>query len=125
MLYRCRVQGCRLGIVVGFFSIYNLGAYYILPNITCAPDGHGGVLNLPAWHSAVRPNPRTGTFLATEPASSRPIIMAALAERIRPEPGQRPSRAWRDEGVREDRCPPNRIMPRSAWTTGRTPSAPP
>jgi pimeloyl-ACP methyl ester carboxylesterase len=76
-------------IVGGVFSIYNLGAYYILPNINTARRmGMEGVLNLPAWQEVLAANPRNKErFLATEPGEFQAIMLRWLNAFV-PRPGQ-------------------------------------
>ena len=65
-------------IVGGVFSVYNLGAYYILPNInTVRRMGMEGMLNLPAWQEVLAANPRTrSASWPWTPPSSRPSCCA-------------------------------------------------
>jgi len=84
----------------------------------CA-EGMEGVLNCPTWLGGAAATPRNKDGSWHDPASSG--IMTALAERIRPKPGQT-IRAWRTRSSR-DRCPhDDHRGGRDDWTT---PSAPP
>jgi pimeloyl-ACP methyl ester carboxylesterase len=76
-------------IVGGVFSIYNLGAYYILPNINAVRRmGMEGVLNLPAWQEVLAANPRNKErFLATELGEFQAIMLRWLNAFV-PKPGQ-------------------------------------
>ena len=76
-------------IVGGVFSTYNLGAYYILPNInTVRRMGMDGVLNLPAWQEVLAANPRNKErFLALEPGEFQAIMLRWLNAFV-PKPGQ-------------------------------------
>jgi pimeloyl-ACP methyl ester carboxylesterase len=76
-------------IVGGVFSIYNLGAYYILPNINTARRmGMEGVLNLPAWQEVLAANPgNKERFLALDPQEFQSIMLRWLNAFV-PKPGQ-------------------------------------
>jgi pimeloyl-ACP methyl ester carboxylesterase len=76
-------------IVGGVFSTYNLGAYYVLPNInTVRRMGMEGVLNLPAWQEVLAANPRNKErFLAMEPGGFQAIMLRWLNAFV-PKPGQ-------------------------------------
>ncbi len=76
-------------IVGGVFSTYNLGGYYILPNInTVRRMGMEGVVNMPEWQEVLAASPRNKErFLALDPAEFQAIMLRWLNAFV-PKPGQ-------------------------------------
>lgn len=76
-------------IVGGAFSTYNLGAYYILPNInTARRQGMAGVVEMPTWQEQLRANPRNrDRFLSMDPEEFVKLMLRWLNAFI-PKPGQ-------------------------------------
>jgi 2-hydroxy-6-oxonona-2,4-dienedioate hydrolase len=76
-------------IVGGVFSTFNLGGYYILPNInTVRRLGMAGVVSMPQWQEVIEANPRNkDRFLALDPGEFQAIMLRWLNAFV-PKPGQ-------------------------------------